>query len=406
MANRTFESLPDELLLQICSYLRSSDVLYSFFDLNTRINTTIEGYCHYINLLAPAYKPFHHVISYVLPRIGTLVRSFVLNGNWQPVLPQNILNILYGSELSSFLPNLEILTLKWFTTEQLSTFLDSFGHFSQLHTLNILILNGETEENLLTKIVSANNGQIKTIIMDEDCINLNIPESGESVSYPNIEELTININLNESFLRLFQLFPNIRRLHIKLGSELYYSNCGSDLQAIPPLIHLTDFRLRSINTFWTSDEILNLLSLMPSLQKLTLDIRSDDDRFVKENSFVARFSSSTIQLHLFLRYYPGEEDFVAEESVGLWNNYGSIASLLDETRSRVLLYTIPIKVRSLVLPAAVSKQINANCTHFQNVKDLYIYDATHVAELYSILRHFHCLQSLNISAKHDSETRM
>ncbi|CAF3912553.1 unnamed protein product [Rotaria sordida] len=37
----TFETLPDEIILIACQYLRGADVLYSFYNLNTRLNITI-----------------------------------------------------------------------------------------------------------------------------------------------------------------------------------------------------------------------------------------------------------------------------------------------------------------------------------------------------------------------------
>ncbi|CAF1122279.1 unnamed protein product [Rotaria sordida] len=52
----TFETLPDEIILIACQYLRGADVLYSFYNLNTRLNITITGYCRYVNLMTVPYK--------------------------------------------------------------------------------------------------------------------------------------------------------------------------------------------------------------------------------------------------------------------------------------------------------------------------------------------------------------
>ena len=45
-----FEILPDELILNIGKYLRSADVLYSFFNLNTRLNKAINGCYSHLDL--------------------------------------------------------------------------------------------------------------------------------------------------------------------------------------------------------------------------------------------------------------------------------------------------------------------------------------------------------------------
>jgi hypothetical protein len=65
----SFEILPDEMILYVCHYLRGADILYSFYNLNTRLNITITGYCRYVNLMAVSYKQFDYAVSNVLPQI-------------------------------------------------------------------------------------------------------------------------------------------------------------------------------------------------------------------------------------------------------------------------------------------------------------------------------------------------
>ena len=44
------EDLPDEVLLLTCCYLSSTDVLYTFYGLNTRLSQTIHGYSQHVSL--------------------------------------------------------------------------------------------------------------------------------------------------------------------------------------------------------------------------------------------------------------------------------------------------------------------------------------------------------------------
>lgn len=401
----TFEMFPDEIILNICGYLRGTDVLYSFFGLNTRLNITIAGYCQYVNLLAPAYIPFHHVNSYVLPRIGPFVRSFVLNGNWKSVMSANTLAVLFGSQLSVMFPHLQTLTLKWFTGENMSLFLPSLENFSHLVTLDIRVLNGKIEDDLLTRILAANNGRLKFVSFDEDCVSLNIPEGDEIVSYPNIEELTVNINLNRSFPRLFTFLPNVRRLHVTADKERSLPKFSIALATLSPLVHLIDFQLRSRLTLWAFEETVDLLHLMPSLQKVALGLLTSDERLVIGENLIKTLPSSVTQIDIAIRYYFSEWDFNIDELHALWPDSLPIICLLDIARVRVLFHTIPYNLRSIVLPAELSEQMSSgwHWKHMQQVEDLCVYNITSLAQILLMVQHFHRLQRLTISIASKSE---
>ncbi|CAF2071398.1 unnamed protein product [Rotaria magnacalcarata] len=54
----TFETLPDEMILHVCQYRRGGEILHSFFNLNSRLNSTITNFCHYVNLTNLTYQQF------------------------------------------------------------------------------------------------------------------------------------------------------------------------------------------------------------------------------------------------------------------------------------------------------------------------------------------------------------
>ena len=86
----TFETLPDEMILHICQYLRNADIPYSFFNLNIRLNTTIYHFTHYLNLTYVTYKQFDSILTNVSPQIISNVYSFFMNGNWTNFLLNKI----------------------------------------------------------------------------------------------------------------------------------------------------------------------------------------------------------------------------------------------------------------------------------------------------------------------------
>lgn len=399
----TFEMLPDEIILHVCNYLRGTDVLYTFFDLNTRLNITIEGYCRYVNLLAPAYKPFHHVAAHVLPRMGHFVRSFVLNGNWKTVLPVNILAVLFSSQLSIIFPQLQRLILKWFTGENMSLFIDGLDNFSQLVSLDIRILNGTIENNLLSKILAANNGRLKCISFDEDCVNLNLPQTDEIVSFPNIEELTVGFNSKSLLPRFFASLPNLQRLYLTLDYETDYLQLNTAFADVSPLLHLADFQLRSSNIFWTLNEILDILSIMPSLQKLTLDLSTKDDRLVHGRNFLLLLPSSITHIHIYMRYYHFNPDFKKDVLLSSWPDHLPVTCSIDEIWEPILLFTLPFNLRSMSLRAEFGEQMPSGWKYFQKVEELHIYNVTSLVQVLRLLQHFHQLRNLTISTENECE---
>lgn len=78
----SFEILPDELLLIICSYLNGIDVLRAFYDLNTRLNSTINYYAKQMNLSRIRYSQFNQYCNMLIQtNLGLQLKSLSLSNN-------------------------------------------------------------------------------------------------------------------------------------------------------------------------------------------------------------------------------------------------------------------------------------------------------------------------------------
>src|SRR5262249_7622069 len=75
----TLEILPDEILLEICKYLLSSDILYSFFGLNNRMTRMIAQYRRDVSFYRTSISKFDYLCLNVLPQIGSQIRSLVID---------------------------------------------------------------------------------------------------------------------------------------------------------------------------------------------------------------------------------------------------------------------------------------------------------------------------------------
>jgi hypothetical protein len=395
----SFEVLPDEIILHICQYLRGADVLYSFYNLNARLNITITGYCRYVNLMAVSYKQFEYAASYVLPQIGSLVQTFVLNGNWETIIDDKLSSILFTPYLSLLFPQLQKLTVKWFTSERFSLFINSLQDFSQLIELDIRFLKGNPVDLLLSKVLSANNGRLSIVSFDQDSVDVDTIDDSTIQSHPNIQELSVNLSCSKLIPNLFLLIPNVCRLHVSVDELSNGAKCKPTIINLPPLVHLTAFQLRSINLFWRFDEITHMLTAMPCLQRLALDFRTDDKRLVSEEDLLTILPSSIIKLDFFIRYYVHESKSATEVSPTFSSVQFPIACLLDEPRHRFFVHTLPCDLYSAILTATISKQMPSGWKYTQKTEDLYIYDITCLLEILLILQHFRRIRTLSIDVK-------
>jgi hypothetical protein len=401
----TFEILPDEIILHICQYLRGADVLYSLYNLNTRLNVAITGYCRYVNLMAVTYKRFNYVAARVLPCIGYHVRSFLLNAYWETSISTQLFEDLFTSRLPLLCPHLQTLTLRWFSTEKLLLFVDCLENFPLLTVLNIQCLTGCKSDILLPKLFSANHCRLTIISFDSSSIYLGVSETAITIPYPNIEELTINITTIAALKHLFKLIPNVRRLFIDVHN--YCSHKFENMFAnLSPLPHLVEFNLSSLNWLWTFDEITDIIQTMPSLQKLMLDLRTNDKLLLTKESLRMILPSSCTQIDYCIRCLIFEISPEAEEFLTSQSRCLSTVCLLDETQNDLMIHTIPCGLRSMSLQASIGKQMPSGWQYTQQVENLYICDATSMLEILLILQHFRRIRTLSIFALSLSEIRM
>lgn len=66
----TLEDFPDELLLLMCRYLSSTEVLFSFHGLNYRLSRMISDHFGHIVMAQMPYKRFQTICTSILPEIG------------------------------------------------------------------------------------------------------------------------------------------------------------------------------------------------------------------------------------------------------------------------------------------------------------------------------------------------
>ena len=109
--------LPDELILLICLYLSTFDVINGFNDLNIRLNETIIDYRREIKLIGIKYGQFDQYCNMLLKSsLGFKIRSLNISNN-RPVKEQITYFAKQICPFNKKLPNLERLRLVGITSE-------------------------------------------------------------------------------------------------------------------------------------------------------------------------------------------------------------------------------------------------------------------------------------------------
>ena len=399
-----FEQLPDEIILHVCQYLRGADILYCFYNLNTRLNSTITDFCHHVNLMNVSHQQFAYAVYDVLPDIGAMVRTFILNANWEIIIGKALHSILFESQLSVLFPRLERLVVKWFPSEKLVVVIDKLEDCHHLTRLDVHFLRGKPDENILSKILAANGRRLSVVLFDQDSSDLEISKKIENDVYPNITELSVNLALSEFIPQLLTLVPNVCRLQLSLDELSNGPTAKPTICNLPALPHLTSFQLRSVNLFWTFDEITSLLKAMPSLRTFAIDLRTDDQRLVNESDLLKILPETLIKLDYFIRYYRPRSNGAKEEFDRSQSVRFPVACLSDEPRHRYLIHTIDCDLRSMILPANVGKQLSLGWKYTQHVEDLHIYDATSLRDIITTVQHFRRIRTLSIDMREKTQT--
>ncbi|CAF1070097.1 unnamed protein product [Rotaria magnacalcarata] len=392
----TFEMLPDEMILHVCQYLRGAEILYSIFNLNSRLNSTITNFCQHVNLQYTTYKQFKLVALEIVPQISGLIRSFVFNARWENFMFNTQSSIFSHLKLSLLFPQLYTLILINFVGAQSNLFLDKITDFFQLVKLDIRNCQFDNSTDSLKKVLAANNNRLKSILFDDDSTEFVLTSTNdvEAVSYPNIEELTMSIKTDKTLGSLFILVPNITRLHVDVEESLSASK--KTLENIPILVHLKYFRLRSFDTQWSLDEITRILSKMPFLQRLTLNLSTEDKHFTNGKKFNEVLPSSLIAIHLFIMYYLSTSGSETDTILSTWPSYIRVIRLLHESNRYGVIHTVPCDLSSMFIPAYEASSILTSSIYTRNVECLKICGKQFLLDIHLIVQHFHQIRTLTI----------
>lgn len=223
----SFEQLPDEILLIICSYLRPYDIIKSMNDLNFRLNLTITQYRQNVDLRNLNLNEFYFSCKMIRSSFGCKIRSLTLS-NSAPSVRQLILFRKQIESFRKYLPNLEHLILIDHYDDELDLYLPLISLLKNLKELKINFLKTKNETiltNFLPQILTDNflsfehlpKRRKRDFILLE---KLSLTGTGYLKLTPlyneTITHLTIEIENTDDLLEIFSGFDSLKYLNINM----------------------------------------------------------------------------------------------------------------------------------------------------------------------------------------------
>lgn len=253
-----FEDLPDELLILICRYLNTIEILNGFNGLNSRLSKTISEFSKTIDLNLIPSKLISCFLNDIFPLISSNVRSIIFHDNFQR-FPINF-------ELFNNLESIHFL----------NSFSEDFP--KTIKEIKIDLVPADIQIDLIKKIFSSNEySNLKSLEMISfhgftfSKIQLN--------NLIQIENLTINLKNNvDLFEILYLLSSSIKKLNI----HIVYNGPFVSLQSSLKLDKLRYFHLKT--TFEDSIKFKQLEKLLIEsfsfLEYLSIETLTRDEDYI------------------------------------------------------------------------------------------------------------------------------
>ena len=382
--------LPDEILLEIFKYLLNGHALYSFYGLNNRLNICLTGYCRHIALTDVTINQFHHLCRSVLPELGSQIRSISLN-NCRSVLQGKVFCQYYPDHIAIVFPCLEKFIFTCFTADELDFFLAKFPQLDTLRQIEIYDLLTDPL-NLFQRLVESNAQRLHSIVFKTSSSDL--PTS----PCLHLRHLTISIPTLDKLSHLLACIPHIHQCNVTIDEV---SMIEASFDQLAPLVHLQQLFLRCFNHFWVLEELESLFHKLPALQQASLQISSQDTRFVDSNQKLLQLLPKPIrQWNFSLRYFYETSEEIDRHALA--TSRFPMICLIDEGLQQAILHTVPYRFPLLSVSPTMAKQMATHDT-YRDVHMFYDYHGMSLADTLPILARCRRVQEISIQSYEKSD---
>ncbi len=382
-----FENLPDEILLLICRYLSSTDILLSFYDLNSRLSQTISGFCQHVVLAQIPLKRFDYICKSILPNMGTNICSLVISNDWKGVLSNMFVNYFGETMLLAF-PHLRRLILTTFRMSSLMSFLVCLHNLPELFEIKIMSLyemgiRSIEPETVLQQVFTANNNSLTSILFDDDSASFPY-ENKMNMNYPHIEKIIIELKTVADLHRLFLALSQLKFIDVTISQAFFEFHEEMELS---PILSLKYFRLRSFFHMWDLDDLVLILKRIPNVEELFIEISTDYDiRLIDGQEMFSHLSSLPLTKFSYFIQYDDSSSFDDTNLLSSWQQFNQeFICIKSDDEHTLVLYTLPFDISYLFLRYSLAQNKSFSDNYSAQLRSLTLYEtSTRMAETFSI----------------------
>jgi hypothetical protein len=261
----------------------------------------IAQYRYHLSFHKTSISKFNYLCVNVLPQIGSQIRSLVIDCCYS-VLQDKLFLKNFSEKMPMIFPNLERINLVAYEHDDLVAFLNILGdlnHLIEIRLYSLFPIQRLQQPTLARLLMQANNHRFTTILLDSYSSALSFDKTDR---YWNIIRLRLNLNTIADLASLFAAVPNVQHLDITIQKGYFLKEILNETLKFP-LLHLTNFQLKSITYSWTLDELMTLLVQLPTIQCISLSLVTNDERLVKGDKVLSLLPSTIQQFSYAIAYF-------------------------------------------------------------------------------------------------------
>jgi len=297
-----FEQLPDEILLEICTYLKPFDILNSFGQLNSRLGQTISQYRRDADLHHLTFNQFQRWCDYLLNYTAESIVNLVVS-NWNSPGQIYLFNQLIKNydSLHHMLPNIKQLRLIDFTNNDIEI-------LSKIKMIEKIFIDADalvpleySTHILLDKYLFCSSNSFKEIRLWGVEGGIRLQHGVKIEENLHLERLTISVALLDDLILTFRRSPNLLNFNVEVAqNSIKELRQNATVEMLPK--HLTFFHFQTNDQNVLSYGDLNkLVSNIPTIELLSLDMDTTDIDYALGYNWSHLLSSLPNLKHVFFK---------------------------------------------------------------------------------------------------------
>ncbi|CAF1495744.1 unnamed protein product [Adineta steineri] len=405
----SFQDLCEDILLEIFQYLRSIDLLYSFNNLYSLLDTLLEPYTHTLDCRLMSKSYFQCLSQSLLPNLTNNLRVLRLSNTYTF---SQISELIYKFDWSQ-INQIESLTFDSIKFDELSRyFLNIHPLLEHLWRLSLTFDEDDkfSKQLLINHIFISQSQSLINCFITGITFNLTEYILPEKIN-KNLRELTLTLSTTTDLIILFQILPHLEILTCTIINSTYTENIDQ-IQSLELLTILTltinqPIEFKILQNILTPHIKLKRLSLRATL----LDKNAKQEIGGLELEKLFRVFSQLNELHFYLRcsqsignhittYQPVDlylysftSHFWLDQSIKVFTHF------IPETKQRYI-YTLPFAYDTFYFDYDIQSSFLAPYPYcYKNVRHLILSSITHLNELtYSeiILKFFPNIKTITL----------